>query len=97
MSNEEIEAIWYCFSILSESENSFKRWKIIENYIQKLHKEIEELEQTNANLSKEIKLMKSVNINENFIGKDKIRNKIEELEDVLDLAENDSKFANYKN
>ena len=36
------------------------------------------------NLKKEIKLMKSVNINENFISKDKIRNEIKELENILE-------------
>ena len=38
--------------------------------------EIEELKDKNASLQKEIKLMKSININENYISKDKIREKI---------------------
>lgn len=34
----------------------------------------------NASLQKEIKLMKSININDNYIYKDKIRERIKELE-----------------
>ena len=40
--------------------------------------EIEELKDKNASLQKEIKLMKSININDNYISKDKIRKFIKE-------------------
>ena len=42
--------------------------------------EIEELKEKNASLQKEIKLMKSININDNYINKEKVKNKIKELE-----------------
>ena len=38
----------------------------------------------NASLKKEIKLMKSININDNYISKDKIKQKIKELEEKSD-------------
>lgn len=63
-----------------------------EDFIIKLNKsmlknkiiEYEELKEKNANLQKEIKLMKSININDNYISKDKIRKKIKELEEKSD-------------
>lgn len=59
---------------------------------------LDKLQQENTSLKKEIKLMKSVNINENFISKDKIRNKIEELEKsenagIADIYESMKDFA----
>ena len=57
-----------------------------------------ELKEENASLKKEINLMKSVNINENYISKDKIRNKIKELEksenpSIADIYESMKDFA----
>ena len=43
-----------------------------------------ELKEKNASLQKEIKLMKSININDNYISKDKIRERIKELEEKSD-------------
>ena len=47
-------------------------------------KRYNELKEKNASLQKEIKLMKSININDNYISKDKIREKIKELEEKSD-------------
>lgn len=44
----------------------------------KLEETIEELKEKNASLQKEIKLMKSININDNYISKDKINNLLNE-------------------
>lgn len=50
-----------------------------------------------ADLQKETKLMKSININDNYIYKDKIREKIKDLEDNMILFTNDKeKFNRYK-
>ena len=43
-------------------------------------KAVKNLKEKNASLQKEIKLMKSININDNYISKDKIKQKIKELE-----------------
>ena len=66
--------------------------KGIKYNIKKLQKELQQekekneaLENKNASLNKEIKLMKSVNINDNYISKDKIKAKIKELEPELRL------------
>ena len=56
-----------------------KLFDTILNIIKKQQKEIEELKEKNASLQKEIKLMKSININDNYISKDKIKEKLEEL------------------
>ena len=45
-------------------------------------KRYKDLKDKNASLQKEIKLMKSININDNYISKDKIRAKIKELENL---------------
>ena len=42
-------------------------------------KAVKELKDKNASLQKEIKLMKSININDNYVSKDKIKEKLEEL------------------
>ena len=47
-------------------------------------KAVQELKEKNASLQKEIKLMKSININDKYISKDKLKNKIEELENKID-------------
>lgn len=63
--------------------------------IEKQQEEIERLKNRIANQDKEIKLMKSVNINEeierDFISKDKIRDKIKEIHDYtfMSLEERD--------
>ena len=44
-------------------------------------KRYKDLKDKNASLQKEIKLMKSININDNYISKEKIREKIKELEE----------------
>ena len=46
-------------------------------------KAVKELKEKNASLQKEIKLMKSININDNYISKDKIRKEKEEIEEML--------------
>ena len=43
---------------------------------------IEKQENKIANQEKEIKLMKSVNINDNYVSKDRIREKIKELDEL---------------
>jgi hypothetical protein len=48
--------------------------------LDKKNSEIEEQQNKIVSLQKEIKLMKSININDNYISKDKIREKIKELE-----------------
>ena len=47
-------------------------------------KAVKELKEKNASLQKEIKLMKSININDNYISKDKVRAKINWLESQFD-------------
>lgn len=89
MSEEEKEAIEefkkhieYCKEFPTSCYD--KEIEIVLNYIEKLQNE-------NSSLKKEIKLMKSVNINENFISKDKIRNKLKEIEEeirIIDEKEN---------
>ena len=49
-------------------------------------KAVKNLKDKNTSLQKEIKLMKSININDNYISKDKIREKIEELEQIKSTA-----------
>ena len=66
---------------------SFAEADIILNLIEKQQKEIEELKEKNASLQKEIKLMKSININDNYISKEKINDKIIELEKKRVLPE----------
>ena len=46
-------------------------------------KAVKNLKEKNASLQKEIKLMKSININDNYISKDKIRKEKEEIEEML--------------
>ena len=58
--------------ILREAEKTIN--EIIDLYTEEKEK--------NASLQKEIKLMKSININDNYISKDKIRTKIKELENL---------------
>jgi FtsZ-binding cell division protein ZapB len=73
MSKEEKKAIE---NLRKNKGVSFAEADIILNLIEKLQKEIEELKEKNASLQKEIKLMKSININDNYISKKKIREKI---------------------
>jgi len=47
-----------------------------------LEKENKELKEKNASLQKEIKLMKSININDNYISKDKIREHLKRFEEI---------------
>lgn len=42
MSEEENDAMWYCAEILADNKNDIEHWKIIENLIDKLQKELEE-------------------------------------------------------
>lgn len=42
MTEEEKEAIWYCSEILADNKNDIEHWKIVENLIDKLQKELEE-------------------------------------------------------
>ena len=41
MSKEEKKAIWYCSEILDANENDIEQWKIVENLIDRLQKELE--------------------------------------------------------
>ena len=50
------------------------------NIFKESEDEIEELKEKNASLQKEIKLMKSININDNYISKNEIRKQIRQLE-----------------
>lgn len=52
-------------------------------------KAVKELKEKNASLQKEIKLMKSININDNYISKDKIKEKIKELKEKMKQDEVD--------
>lgn len=63
----------------------------------KLEETIEEQQNKIASLQKEIKLMKSININKNYISKDKINTKIKEYQNKLfqDIEEN--KVVEYEN
>ena len=87
MSEEEKKAIEYLKNRLEILHNN-TQWatenniKVVLNLIEKQQKEIEELKEKNASLQKEIKLMKSININDNYISKDKVKNKIKELENL---------------
>ena len=60
-------------------------------------KAVKNLKEKNESLQKEIKLMKSININDNYINKDKIRDKIKEYQNKLfqDIEEN--KVVEYEN
>ena len=55
------------------------------NIFKESEDEIKELTEKNASLQKEIKLMKSININDNFISKDKIKKKIKELKNIIEF------------
>lgn len=59
-----------------------KHIDILLNLIKRQQKEIEELKEKNASLKKEIKLMKSININDNYISKDKIREHLKKFEEI---------------
>ena len=48
----------------------------------KLEETIEEQQNKIASLQKEIKLMKSININDNYISKDKIREHLKRFEEI---------------
>ena len=63
MSKEEKKAIWYCSEILDANENDIEQWKIVENLIDRLQKE---LEKANKQLDLDY-------VDNNFISKDKIR------------------------
>lgn len=72
-----------------------KRGMLIELY--KANDKKDKLKEENASLQKEIKLMKSININDNYVSKDKIRDKIKEYQNKLfqDIEEN--KVVEYEN
>ena len=81
VSDEESE------KILREAE------KVINGIIYLYH----ELKDKNASLLKEIKLMKSININDNYISKDKINNKIKEYQNKLFQDVEENKVVEYEN
>lgn len=54
------------------------------NLYTKQKEENKQLKNKNENLQKEIKIMKSINVNDFMIAKDKIRNKIKELDILLE-------------
>ena len=60
-------------------------------------KAVKELEEKNASLQKEIKLMKSININDNYISKDKINDKIKEYQNKLFQDVEENKVVEYEN
>ena len=83
MSKEEQEAIWYCSEMLADNENDIRHWKIVENLIDKQQAEIEELKEANKQQMlftfKNNDLESVELVNNSYISKDKIRNKIDEL------------------
>ena len=77
---EKIEKIIKHF----ENQEYILNGQKIYKYIQGLLDLYNEVKEKNASLQKEIKLMKSININDNYISKDKINDKIKELEEKSD-------------
>lgn len=63
--------------------------KTILNLIEKLQKENEQLKEINEELS-ENKLLQDINIKKNFISKQKIKDKIEEINKMIAYEHNDA-------
>ena len=94
MSEEEIlEKIEKIIKHFESQEYILNGQKIYE-YIQGLFNLYNEEKDKNASLQKEIKLMKSININDNYISKDKIRKLKEYYEDSFKYAENEIESNN---
>lgn len=85
LDKEEKEAIEYIKAFQKDLYGASEK-NLMAIYIDRVWNYIDKLQKENTSLKKEIKLMKSVNINENFINKEIIRNKIKELEELRDEA-----------
>jgi len=79
---------------MSEEEQEKLYELLFKDTKNKLEETIEEQQNKIASLQKEIKLMKSININDNYISKDKIRKLKEYYEDSLKYAENEIESNN---
>ena len=71
-------------TICKTIKNTIEFWQ---NKCFELQKELEQEKEKNASMKKEISLMKSININDNFISKDKIKDKIKEIKQDKDFDE----------
>lgn len=76
---------------ITETVSKNKEIIILQKVIKKQQKEIESYKERYENMKWYFD-----NQEDNLIHKNKIKEKIEELESVLDLAENDKRFAKYK-
>ena len=82
MTEEEKKELQELIDLLYTGNLSQYGKRELEKYIDMQQKEIKELKEKNASLQKEIKLMKSININENYISKDKIRKHLKRFEEI---------------
>jgi hypothetical protein len=89
MNKEEIKAIEDLKEFINDNEVQNISIFTAKTLLNLIEKQQEKLERFNNELDLDY-------VDNNFVSKDKIRELIEELEDVLDLAECDKSFAKYK-
>ena len=88
MSEEEQEKLYDLLfkDTKNKIEEAIEKLRIanaeLRDELDKKNSKIEEQQNKIASLQKEIKLMKSININDNYINKEKVKNKIKELENL---------------
>lgn len=100
MSEEEQEKLYELLfkDTKNKLEETIEKLRIanaeLRDELDKKNSEIEEQQNKIASQEKQIKLMKSININDNYISKDKIRKLKEHYEDSLKYAENEIESNN---